>query len=269
MAFGMKKEDPVVEDGSAWIVDNSFAEFVTMHTSEIVSPDELRSRLQMAMIKYMCLVGYTFLHGCKVFKTYDPADSPSYKLVSLIFACTGGGILVPIFLNMNPVPLAMDSYPIAIALSYLVHTNFPVVRDVLQLSPIFKAAVVFLYEAFRAYVVNKFTIAAAGAIAPSEFDFALFGPIICGTISGCGGAFLPLNKGLNPIKKGGLAPPMFSALIGATFVHLFTNLATDVVDVKKKAHVILAAWFILYGFYSNGLMTMVPAIKVTETKKTQ
>lgn len=126
----------------------------------------------------MCLVGYTFMHGCKVFKNFEGADSYSYKLVSLILACTGGGILVPIFLNKIPVPLAMDSYPIAIALSFLVHSNFPVLREVLQLSPVFKTAIVFLYEVFRAFVVNKFTIAAGSVIAPSEFDFPVFGPII-------------------------------------------------------------------------------------------
>jgi hypothetical protein len=82
-----------------------------------------------------------------------------------------------------------------------------------------------------------------------------------------------MNKGLNPIKKGGLAPPMFSALVGATFVHLFTNMATDVVDAQKKAHVILAVWFVLYGFYSNGLFTKSAAPKTSskakKSKKTQ
>ena len=71
-----------------------------------------------------------------------------------------------------------------------------------------------LYETMRAYVVCKMTIAAGKAIAPSEFDFPIFGPIFCGTIAGCGGAFL-LAGGLTPIKSG-LAQPMLSAWIGAT-----------------------------------------------------
>lgn len=85
-----------------------------------------------------------------------------------------------------------------------------------------------------------------------------------GAISGCGGAFLPMSKGLNPIKKN-LAPPMFSALIGATFFHLFCYYGRDLVDVKAKARVILAAWFIVHGFYSNGLLTI--ATKKEEIKK--
>lgn len=49
---------------------------------------------------------------------------------------------------------------------------------------------IILYETLRAFVVCKLTIAAGNAIAPSEFDFPIFGPIFCGTIAGCGGAFL-------------------------------------------------------------------------------
>ena len=98
---------------------------------------------------------------------------------------------------------------------------------------------VFLYEAYRAYVVVKFTAAAGKVIEPSEFSFAIFGPIFCGTIAGCGGAFLPLDKGLDPIKDHGLAPPMFSAFVGAVFYHLFVNLRTDVTKAPEKAGVLV------------------------------
>jgi hypothetical protein len=119
----------------------------------------------------------------------------------------------------------------------------------------------------RASVVVKLTGAAGKAIPPSEFDFALFGPIFCGTIAGCGGAFLPLNKGLDPIKDG-LAPPMFSAFIAATFYHLFlnTSLSAGVLDAPKKAHVIVALWFILYGLYSAGIFTA-PAKELAPVEK--
>mmetsp|Transcript_23761 Transcript_23761/g.58218 ORF Transcript_23761/g.58218 Transcript_23761/m.58218 type:complete len:256 (+) Transcript_23761:44-811(+) len=241
MAFGKKETEEIPEvDGTAWIVENEFAEFVLMHTSEI---------------KYMCMLGYTFMHGCKVFKYFEPTDSAAYRFVTLALACTGGGILVPIFLNKLPVTIAMDSYPIAITTSFFLHSMFPVLREVVALSAIFKTLLVVFYEIFRAFVVAKFTYAAAGVIPASEFEIAIFGPIICGAISGCGGAFLPMSKGLNPIKKTGLAPPMFSALIGATFFHLFVYYGQDIPLVKDKARVILATWFIGYGLYSNGLIS--------------
>jgi len=109
-----------------------------------------------------------------------------------------------------------------------------------------------LYETMRAFVVCKFTIAAGAAIAASDFDFPIFGPIFCGSIGGCGGAFLPFNKGLDPIK-GGLAQPMLSAWIGATYLHLFlnTSMSEGVVDATKKAKVCMAAFFILFNLYDT------------------
>lgn len=111
-----------------------------------------------------------------------------------------------------------------------------------------KSFVVVLYETLRAYVVVLMTCASADKIAPSLFSFPLFGPIFCGTIGGCGGAFLPLNKGLDPIK-GGLSSPMLSALVAATCLHLFlsTPLSEGVIDAKKKAHVHVVIFFIGVG----------------------
>jgi hypothetical protein len=109
---------------------------------------------------------------------------------------------------------------------------------------------VVLYETMRASVVFKLTTAAMTAIAPSEFSFPVFGPIFCGTIAGCGGAFLPLDKGLKPLDKG-LAPNMATALVAATFLNFFlnTSLSEGVIDAKKKAHIVVALFFVSYGLY--------------------
>jgi hypothetical protein len=103
----------------------------------------------------------------------------------------------------------------------------------------------------RAAVVVKFTMAGGKVIPPSDFSFAVFGPIFCGTIGGCGGAFLPLSKGLDPIRNG-LAQPMLSAGIAATFFHLFTHtsLSAGIKHADKKAHVIVAVFFIAHHLSS-------------------
>jgi len=123
----------------------------------------------------------------------------------------------------------------------------------MKLSPIVKIAGIFLYEVLRASVVVKLTTAAANGIPPSDFSVAVFGPIFCGTIAGCGGAFLPLNKGLDPIKMSGLGQPMMSAFVGATFYHLFVNtsMSEGVVYANKKAQVIVACFFIAYNLYAS------------------
>jgi hypothetical protein len=68
--------------------------------------------------------------------------SPSYKFVRLVFQCTGGGTLVPIFINLVPVSLSTDAYPIAIAISYLLHTYTPILREVLNQSELLKVSFV-------------------------------------------------------------------------------------------------------------------------------
>jgi uncharacterized membrane protein YeaQ/YmgE (transglycosylase-associated protein family) len=136
---------------------------------------------------------------------------------------------------------------------------------------------VVFYETIRTYVVTLFVGLAASTIAPSQFTFPVFGPIICGTIGGCGGAFLPFDKGLDPIKNG-LPPPVFTAFIGATFFHLFTHytkngnetgisFVDDVldqmqIDAPKKGKVIVALWFILYTFYKNGIFSAIASAPI-------
>ena len=65
-------------------------------------------------------------------------DAPlSFKFVNMVLACTGGGILVPIFINGLPVPLAVDAVAIAITTSIFIHTYFPQIRTFLQSNAIF------------------------------------------------------------------------------------------------------------------------------------
>ena len=88
MGFGRKKEEVPPADPSGWLIENSLADFVLMHTEEI---------------RFMCLLGYTFMHGSKLFATLPSQSAWSYKFVSMVLQCTGGGIFVPIFVNAIPV----------------------------------------------------------------------------------------------------------------------------------------------------------------------
>lgn len=206
--------------------------------------------------------------GAKLFPTLPKDASMSYKFVRMIFQCTGGGIFVPIFINAVPVSLAQDAYPVAIMAAFLLHEYLPILREVMSKSAVFKAALTVLFEAQRASVVVKLTSAAAAAIAPSEASFPIFGPIFCGTIAGCGGAFLPLDKGLDPIKAG-LGQPMLSAFIAATSFHFFmsTSLSEGVTEAKSQGQIAMALFFIAYAFYSNILGMLMPSKSSEEKSK--
>lgn len=220
-------------DPTAWMLKNSFAEFVLMPNLPIT---------------FMCMLGYSFFGGVKVFTGAPATSSTSFKFVNLIMTCTGGGIMVPIFLNGVPVPLANDYFIIAMMMSFALHHYFPVLREVYKISPIFKVWIIVLFETFRSSVVFKLTTLAATKIPGSISSFPLFGPIMCGAVAGCGGAFLPLNKGLEPIKNG-LASPMFTAMVAAAVIHLYlnTSLSDGCVDAPLKVRVHVAGYFIAVG----------------------
>lgn len=211
------------------------------------------NRSNIPMPSHRLALALFWLTGYKLFPSFPSTATRSFKFVSMILQCTGGGILVPIFINSIPVPLSTDLYPIAIFAAYCLHEYLPILREVVSLSPILKASLLFLYETMRASVVVKLTGAAGKAIEPSDFSIAVFGPIFCGTVAGCGGAFLPLSKGLDPIKELGLGQPMVSALAGATFYHLFTrtSLSEGVVEPALKAHVLVAYFFIAHNIYTT------------------
>lgn len=90
------------------------------------------------MNSFSCLLLCFMLIGSKVFKSAPKDACFSFKLVSMVLACTGGGILVPIFINQIPVTLANDAYPIAVLVSFVIHYYFPIVREVVNISPIVK-----------------------------------------------------------------------------------------------------------------------------------
>jgi len=255
---GTTKDDSGSGGEAHWLLHNEFVNFALMNTNEI---------------KYMCMLGYTFLHGCKIFKSLDkPEYSSAYKFISMIFACNGGGILVPIFLNTIPVSLSIDAYPVAIVISFGLHTYFPVLREVVELSAIFKGLLIVFYEVTRAYVVTLFVGIAATTIPASQFTYPVFGPIICGTLGGCGGAFFPFTKGLDPVKKG-LPPPMWSAFVGAMLYHFLLIYGETWAEylanapapegpflaelLREKAtevgKVMVVIWFIGYAFYTNDI----------------
>jgi len=147
------------------------------------------------------------------------------------------------------------------------------------------------YEVTRAYVVTLFVGIAATTIPASQFTYPVFGPIICGTIGGCGGAFFPFTKGLDPVKKG-LPPPMWSAFVGATFYHFLIIYSETVAEyvaqipfpvpgfaalladsVRERAtevgKVMVVVWFIGYAFYTNdifGLRKKAAAVPSTSNK---
>mmetsp|Transcript_33602 Transcript_33602/g.77518 ORF Transcript_33602/g.77518 Transcript_33602/m.77518 type:complete len:92 (+) Transcript_33602:518-793(+) len=88
---------------------------------------------------------------------------------------------------------------------------------------------------------------------------------MCGTVSGCGGAFMPLSKGLEPTRAG-MPKPAKTALIGAAAYHLFVNtkLTDGVIDAPQKGQVLVASFFISVSLVD---LLMPLLLKKVEAKK--
>ena len=70
----------------------------------------------------------------------------------------------------------------------------------------------------------------------------LFGPIFAGSIAGCGGAFLPLDKGLAALTSPGQGPQ--TAFYGSIFFHSYVNLYGGSPDAGQLG---VALFFVVVG----------------------
>jgi hypothetical protein len=275
-------------DATAWLLHSSMAEFLLLHTiyikymvmfgytyfngtmdvvaccmfvccmlhicSFLTALDSLSHCMHTLFVSLSLSSNSNQNQGCKLFSTLPPHSSFLYKYVSMILQCTGGGIIVPILINYIPVPIGQDSYPIIITCSFVLHYYFPFLRDVTRQSPILQGTFIVLYETMRAAVVVKFIQLAHRHIPPSEFSIPVFGPIICGTIAGCGSYFIPFHKGLDAIKDG-IPSAMISAFIAAVAYHclVHTTALSQYVHTApaQKGQVLVAIFFIAYHFTND------------------
>jgi len=134
------------------------------------------------------------------------------QLVQTAIAAFGGGFLAPMVVAHNPVPLMEESYLWMVVVAwYLVH-NVPVLSDalaaVMQTGP-GKLLFTVFFGVFKTNQIVGAVELAVKALDAEEliphsryFEVPIVGPLLCGFLGGCGGAFLPLAQGLAPIEEG-------------------------------------------------------------------
>lgn len=177
----------------------------------------------------MCLFIYVFVNLSR--QRRDLESKPSfYSFVNLIISSFGGGIIVPTLLNLPIVPFNDLNITVLIAV-YVFQHAFPKVVEVYRQSVLLHFFSTIMFQAFRATVLTSVVLKATSSIPPSFYDSALFGPIFCGTIGGCGGGFMPLSKGLEPLK-GGANASVLTAFMAATGFHIWLIKGGNEIDGK-------------------------------------
>jgi len=188
--------------------------------------------------KYAATSKMSFVHG----------------LVFSVMASFGGGIIVPVLINHSRVPFPLGNdlvIPFVLATFFVTRTyagwrefvGQPGVRHVIAAG----------FEVMRATIILNWTRSALEAITgpsalsrivPGQSSFV--GAIVCGTMAGCGGAFMPLDKGLAPLRGSAVPWGVTSAFLCASFyvvatsAHLF-----PVINVEDAYASVYCAFFLV------------------------
>jgi len=133
-------------------------------------------------------------------------------LISTALACFGGGFLAPIIVGHCPIPLREETFAWIMVFSWYVTHHIPVVSStwhrIAQSDP-GRVTITICFGIFKTQqIVGGIELATnaidAEALEPHSRHFwtPAAGPFLCGFLSGCGGAFMPFDKGLLPIELG-------------------------------------------------------------------
>ena len=154
-----------------------------------------------------------------------------HGFVYSVMASFGGGIIVPVLINHSrvPFPLGNDIVIPFVFVTFYVTRAQSGWREFVG-RPGVRHAIACGFEVMRATIILNWTRAALEAITgPSTLSWlvpgqsSFVGAITCGTMAGCGGAFMPLDKGLAPLKGSGVPWGVTSAFLCACFYVVCTS----------------------------------------------
>jgi hypothetical protein len=135
----------------------------------------------------------------------------TYAFITFVMTAFGGGVLCPLLLGSSPKPLQSDTIIVVAAIAYLLftQTDFKKAYNTLPVT-IFG---LILENAFKGGLIVAFFGAAKETLGTK------IGPLLVGTVAGCGGALL---GGLSPIKAS-VPKGVWSSAAACAFVALATD----------------------------------------------
>jgi len=182
-------------------------------------------------------------------------DAPVRKVVPTLYwpigmimcgiAAFGGGFLAPLTVARCPAPLLEETMIWTCMFSWYVTYHMPVVSvkwaELAATWPVQKMLLV-IFAVFRTHQqIGCIEIADAGAI---DAQGAMNGPtprfittpyasmLICGFLGGCGGSFLPFDKGLSALGQGRNFPVTFSLFSTVYYIVATRMLGVEHLDAK-------------------------------------
>ena len=157
----------------------------------------------------------------------NPKINYFHGCVLMVLANFGGSTIAAVMVGKPVAFVCNEALVTCCLLTWTVIYLMPSVVFGLMSNPVGRQLTSLCYEIQRCHVLMNCTKMAAACLpaqlaVPSPGRVAIIGPLIAGTLGGCGGGFMPLDKGLGPIEKG-LNWRMASALINSTWMFLSTQ----------------------------------------------
>ena len=201
---------------------------------------------------YVSLAGFCAANGAAVL-TATPKINYFHGCALMVLMCFGGSTMAAIMCG-KPVAFVCNEALVPVCLS--VWTVMYLLPDVtINFFKKNKVGILFtsaMYEMMRCHVLMNCTAMAAGTLGnvlavPSADRVPIIGPLIAGTLGGCGGGFMPLNKGLDPLEKG-TNWRIGSGLVNSLWLHLSMQnpATTDMIGLGPTWCRFIAASFFVF-----------------------
>lgn len=172
---------------------------------------------------YFTLVGFCCANAKNILSA-TPKINFFHGCALMVLANYGGSTLAAVMVGKPVAFVCNEALVTCCLLTWTVVYAMPSLVLGLMNNPIGKQLTSLCYEIMRCHVLMNCTKMAAGCLpaqlaVPAAGRVAIIGPLIAGTLGGCGGGFMPLNKGLDPLA-GGLNWRIASAMINSTWLFL-------------------------------------------------
>ena len=170
-----------------------------------------------------------FLFCCAMARSLITSQPKIRWLHGLMFLCLtsyGGSTLVPMMLGKPIAMFANEALVLHMGLAWLLVKQLPPFLSVLKTGP-GKALSSMGFEFIRCHVmILQWTAAAStlgcGKMPGFSYPVAVVGPLVCGVLGACGGAFFPTDKGLAAVT-GDLPWRVQSGIVGSIWLQLLLH----------------------------------------------
>jgi len=189
-------------------------------------------------------------------------------------AAFGGGFLAPLTVGHAPTPLLEESFFWVLIASWYVTHHIPYVSAYWSRLTMEKPVHIVLCILFSIFKTQQIfgAVEIASAAIPMEnlgpkaryFTVPWAAMLVCGFLGGCGGAFLPFNKGLAPIEEGKKWPVTSAFIAATTLVYSTRYFGVDKLQAKLGICLFRIAGEVFPGVRTKVLDSLTPvAVRVT------